>query len=92
LIGSPIQYVFASGKFVVRPDERQLLVDGVPAKLGARAFDVLIALVERRDRVVTKDELFEVVWPRLVVEESNLQVHISTLRKMLGPVFPRSSV
>src|SRR6188508_2524741 len=72
------------GHLEVRLDERQLLVDGVPAKLGARAFDVLVALVERRDRVVTKNELLDHVWPGLVVEENNLQVHISTLRKALG--------
>ena len=64
---------------------RQLRIDGRPAKVGPRAFDVLLALVERRDRAVDKNELFELVWPGLVVEENNLQVHISTLRKLLGP-------
>ncbi len=66
-------------------ERRQLLIDGQSAKLGARAFDVLLALVERRDRTVSKNELFELVWPGVVVEENNLQVHISTLRKLLGP-------
>jgi TolB-like protein/DNA-binding winged helix-turn-helix (wHTH) protein/rhodanese-related sulfurtransferase len=61
-----------------------LLIDGHSAPLGARAFDVLLALVERRDRTVTKNELLDVVWPGLVVEENNLQVQISTLRKVLG--------
>ena len=46
--------------------------------LGARAFDVLQALIERRERVVTKDELLDLVWPGVVVEENNLQVQIST--------------
>lgn len=41
---------------------RQLLINGQPAKLGARAFDVLLVLIERRQRAVTKDELFELVW------------------------------
>ena len=59
--------------------------DGQPAKLGARAFDLLLTLAERRDRVVSKNELLDVVWPGLVVEENNLQVHISALRKLLGP-------
>jgi predicted ATPase/DNA-binding winged helix-turn-helix (wHTH) protein len=72
-------------RFVVDADARQLLVDGVPTKLGARAFDVLLALVERRERLVTKNELFELVWPGRVVEENNLAVQISTLRKVLGP-------
>lgn len=58
---------------------------GTPVKLGARAFDVLMALIERRDRPVAKDELFDLVWPGLVVEENNLQVQVSTLRKLFGP-------
>ncbi|HVG03618.1 MAG TPA: winged helix-turn-helix domain-containing protein [Burkholderiaceae bacterium] len=66
-------------------EQRQLLIDGRPAKLGARAFDVLLALCERRERPVSKNELFELVWPDVVVEENNLQVHISALRKLLGP-------
>ena len=73
------------GRIEVRLAERQLLVGGEPAKLGARAFDLLLALVERRERVVSKNELLDLVWPGLVVEENNLQVHISTLRKLLGP-------
>ncbi|HUL65619.1 MAG TPA: winged helix-turn-helix domain-containing protein [Burkholderiaceae bacterium] len=73
------------GNSEVRGDERQLFVDGVPASLGARAFDVLLALIERRDRVVEKAELFDAVWPGLVVEENNLQVQVSSLRKVLGP-------
>ena len=71
--------------FEVHLAERRLVVAGTPIKLGARAYDVLVALVERRDRVVSKNELLEIVWPGLVVEENNLQVHISTLRKLLGP-------
>jgi DNA-binding winged helix-turn-helix (wHTH) protein len=73
------------GRAEVRPSERQLLVDGRPVGLGARAFDVLLALVERRDRIVAKNELLDSVWPGLVVEENNLQVQISSLRKALGP-------
>ncbi len=72
------------GQVEIRPAERTLLVEGQPAPLGARAFDVLIALIDHRDRVVTKDELFDIVWPGLVVEENNLHVQISTLRKVLG--------
>ena len=69
----------------MRPRERQLLVEGVPAAVGARAFDLLLALIERRDRLVAKTELLDLVWPGLVVEENNLQVQISSLRKLLGP-------
>jgi len=68
------------GPVEVRPAERQVLVEGRPAHLGARAFDVLLALIDRRDRVVAKDELFDLAWPGLVVEENNLHVQVSTLR------------
>jgi predicted ATPase/DNA-binding winged helix-turn-helix (wHTH) protein len=78
----PADYRF--GRFVLRHAERQLLIDGEPAPLGARAYDLLTALVQRRDRVVSKDELLELVWPKAVVEENTLQVHISALRKVLG--------
>jgi predicted ATPase/DNA-binding winged helix-turn-helix (wHTH) protein len=73
------------GTVLLDVEQRQLLIDGQPARLGGRAFDVLLALVERRDRPVSKNELFELVWPNVVVEENNLQVHISALRKLLGP-------
>ncbi len=79
-----MQSQYAFDRCEVRPAERQVLVDGVPAALGARAFDLLMALMERRDRVVEKAELFDAVWPGLVVEENNLQVQVSSLRKLLG--------
>jgi predicted ATPase/DNA-binding winged helix-turn-helix (wHTH) protein len=80
---SPAPHRF--GAIEVRPVERQLLIGGATVSIGARAFDVLLALIERRDRVVTKNELLDLVWPGLVVEENNLQVQISSLRKLLGP-------
>ena len=52
--------------------------------IGQRALDVLLALVRRHGELVTKDELMREVWPGVVVEENNLAVHISTLRKILG--------
>jgi DNA-binding winged helix-turn-helix (wHTH) protein len=72
------------GRFELNPTTRQLLAEGLPVALGARALDVLLALIERRERLVTKDELFELVWPNLVVEENNLRVQVSALRKTLG--------
>jgi TolB-like protein/DNA-binding winged helix-turn-helix (wHTH) protein/Flp pilus assembly protein TadD len=75
---------FRFGSAEVRPAERQLLVDGRPVIIGARALDVLNLLITHRERVVSKNELLEAVWPGLVVEENNLQVQISTLRKILG--------
>jgi DNA-binding winged helix-turn-helix (wHTH) protein len=73
------------GRFEVQPDTRRLLEAGAVVALGQRSFDLLLALIERRDRVVTKAELLDVVWPGLVVEENNLQVQVSALRKVLGP-------
>jgi non-specific serine/threonine protein kinase len=73
------------GAFELQPRERRLLHDGEPTVLGPRAFNLLVALVERAGLLVSKDELLEVVWPNLVVEENNLQVQVSTLRKILGP-------
>ncbi|MBT9505172.1 winged helix-turn-helix domain-containing protein [Rhodoferax sp.] len=71
-------------RFEVRPAERLLLVNGVPTVVGARAFDLLLCLLAHRDRVISKGEILEIVWPGLVVEENNLSVQISTLRKLLG--------
>lgn len=73
-----------SRAFELRLSQRQLLVDGKLADLGARAFDVLAALVARQGQVVTKAELLAGVWPGVLVEENNLQVQISALRKVLG--------
>jgi DNA-binding winged helix-turn-helix (wHTH) protein len=65
-------------------ETRGLAVGGKPAKLGSRAFDLLMVLVERRDRVVTKAELLDLVWPGLFVEENNLATQIKSLRRILG--------
>lgn len=62
-----------------------LMNDGVPVRIGPRATSLLLVLVERRRSVVSKAELFDLVWPGLVVEENNLQQHISALRKLFGP-------
>ena len=55
-----------------------------PVKLGGRAFDTLLVLVQERQRALPKGELMERVWPGLIVEENNLQVQIAALRKILG--------
>lgn len=71
-------------RFELIPQRRELLVDGLPAHLGSRAFDILQLLVEARGELVTKDEIMRRVWPDTVVEENSLQVHMSALRKVLG--------
>jgi predicted ATPase/DNA-binding winged helix-turn-helix (wHTH) protein len=75
---------FVFGPFRLEVARRELIAHGVPVTLGQRAFDVLVALVSRHGQLVTKDELMAEVWPGVVVEENNLQVHVSTLRKVLG--------
>ena len=72
-------------RFTVLPDRRELLADGKPVKLGGRAFDVLIALIETPGAVLSKDALMARVWPDRIVEENNLQAQISALRTAFGP-------
>jgi DNA-binding winged helix-turn-helix (wHTH) protein len=69
----------------VLPQERQLLIDGKPAPLGEHAFDLLLALIEQRQRVVSRKELADLVWPGRVVDDTRLAVQLRALRKLLGP-------
>src|SRR4051812_34293600 len=72
------------GRFELQPRERRLLVDGREARLGGRAFDLLLALAERPGRLVDKATLIDLVWPGLVVQENNLAAQMSALRKLVG--------
>lgn len=72
------------GSFDLYPAERLLSVEGRPAELGARAFDLLLVLVENHGRLVTKATLLERVWPRLFVDENNLPAQVASLRRLLG--------
>ena len=72
-------------RFELFVQERELYQDGQPTSVGGRAIELLCALAERPGRLATKAELLARVWPGLVVEENNLQVQVSTLRKVLGP-------
>jgi predicted ATPase/DNA-binding winged helix-turn-helix (wHTH) protein len=64
--------------------QRLLTRSGTPVDLGARAFDILIALVSRPNEVISKKELLSRVWPDVTVEESSLRFHMASLRKVLG--------
>jgi predicted ATPase/DNA-binding winged helix-turn-helix (wHTH) protein len=75
---------FVFGPFRLLAARRELLAHGVPVTIGQRAFDILLLLVSRHGQLVTKDELMSEVWPGIVVEENNIQVHVSALRKVLG--------
>jgi TolB-like protein/Tfp pilus assembly protein PilF len=71
------------GDFRLKRTERLLLGPKGPVELSARSFDILAMLLERPDEVIGKADLFDAVWPGVVVEENTLQVHISALRKVL---------
>jgi len=75
---------FGFGPFRLYRAQKLLLEDGRPVRLGSRALDILLALVERAGEVVGKEELVAIAWPRTVVEESSLRVHVAALRKVLG--------
>jgi TolB-like protein len=75
---------FVFGPFRLSAARRELTANGAPVALGARAFDLLLALVRRNGVVASKDELLAEVWPGTIVEENNLQVQVSSIRKVLG--------
>ena len=72
------------GPFQLNPARRLLLREGQPVSLTAKAFDTLLVLIENRDRVVDKDELFKSVWPDTFVGEATLAQNIFKVRKTLG--------
>lgn len=76
--------IYRFDRFLLDPVERILSCDGTPVSLTPKAFDTLICLVRNQGRMVTKDELLKQVWPNTFVEEINLAVNISTIRKALG--------
>lgn len=78
------QAAFRFGGFMLVPGERLLLLDGKPLALTGKAFDLLTTLVSQAGHLLTKDELLRAVWPDVVVEEVNLSVNVSALRKVLA--------
>ena len=76
--------LYGFGSFRLDAQERLLLRDGESVSLTPKAFDLLLALIERAGRLVEKEELFQVVWPDTIVEESNLSSNIALIRKALG--------
>ncbi|HWW81297.1 MAG TPA: winged helix-turn-helix domain-containing protein [Steroidobacteraceae bacterium] len=72
------------GDFELYPSERVLSSEGRPVELGARAFDMLLVLVENPGRLVTKATLLDRVWPKVIVDENNLPAQIASLRRVLG--------
>src|SRR5688572_13042573 len=80
-----LQHLYEFGPYRLDTAERLLLRDGEPVPLTPKAFETLVALVQRSGHLVEKDELMRVVWSDAFVEESNLTNNVYALRKMLGP-------
>jgi DNA-binding winged helix-turn-helix (wHTH) protein len=76
--------VFYFGSFELYPAKRLLVNDGVSLKVGGRAFDLLVMLVENAGRIVAKQELIAGVWGKLIVVDTNIRVHVASLRRLLG--------
>jgi DNA-binding winged helix-turn-helix (wHTH) protein len=70
--------------FEVWPGDRLLLRRRQPVCIGSRAFDLLVVLLRSRGEIVSKEAIFEYVWPSTTVEESNLRFQVASLRKALG--------
>src|SRR5215467_8078243 len=76
--------LYEFGRFRCDPQEHLLLCEGKPVSLSPKSFEVLVALIQSNGRLLTKDEVMQQVWPDSFVEESNLTVNISALRRALG--------
>src|SRR5262249_51480391 len=75
---------FIFGSFRLVPAQRVLLDDGKPLRLGGRALDILITLVEHAGETISKEQLIAHTWPETIVDEGALRVHVAALRKALG--------
>src|SRR5215471_21415721 len=76
--------IYEFDDFQLEPGERKLMRRGEVVPLHGKAFEMLLVLIRNRGRLLTKDELFQLVWPDQVVEESNLTVKMSAIRRALG--------
>ena len=79
----PAAREIAFGPFRLRPTQFLLLEGDKPVRLGSRALQILVVLLERPGELISKRELMGRVWPDIFVEPANLTVHISALRRML---------
>ena len=77
--------VYACDQWEIDLGRRELRARGIPVPLGGRAFEVVTVLVQSASEFVTKDHLMERVWPGAIVGEGTIHVHISAVRKALGP-------
>jgi TolB-like protein len=77
-----VQFVF--GECVLDTGRRELSRGSEPVAVGPQVFDLLIHLIENRDRVVSKDELFDVIWRGRTISESTLTSHVNFARRAIG--------
>src|SRR6202021_3499157 len=77
-------HAISFGPYRLLAAQRLLLEGDKPVRLGSRAFDILTALVERAGELVGKQELITRAWPKTLVEEANLKIQVSALRRALG--------
>ena len=82
-----VSRAFAFGPFTLLPEQQLLLEGDAPVKIGARALEILLALVEKPGELVGKSELLSKGWPSTFVEPNNLKVNVAALRKALGEPF-----
>ena len=75
---------FQFGPYVLRTSKRAVLLNGQPVRLGSRAMDILIYLVRNAGQLQTNAAIIRNSWPDTYVDEANLRVHISALRRALG--------
>src|SRR4051794_34317146 len=78
------EHAISFGPYRLLASQRLLLEGSQPVRLGSRAFDILAALVARAGEVVGKEELIARAWPKTYVEEANLKIQVSALRRALG--------
>src|SRR5215510_3543934 len=82
-VSETVNRIYEFGPFRLEVRERRLSSKGKPIRLRPKVFDTLCVLVERYGSLVDKDELMKLVWPETTVEENNLALNITTLRKAL---------
>jgi predicted ATPase/DNA-binding winged helix-turn-helix (wHTH) protein len=72
------------GPFLLDPQSRRLRRGGVPVRATSKAFDLLVLLIEARDRVISRNEIFDRLWPDTAVEDNNLSQQVHRIRRLLG--------
>lgn len=80
----PPEQALHFGPYRIYPGQRLILEGDQPVRLGRRAMDILLILLEHAGNVVSKQQLIARVWPKSIVEDINLRVHMAALRKALG--------